>query len=316
MSIFPKRTVPGQGVTIHWNFNTAHLKGFHIYPFVRIGVKHPDGKETMLFEGNLLALPDQEKTNSDREVSNSYKYLNKNTPLLVFAEYLSGKTKKEAIVDILGSIQSGRHYYFYFPLSDKAMPGKYTLISEVHSNGEIRYSKTIADDYFFVEKLMVREIIKEESRSTAIIFNPSAESVPVKLVECIYSGEQVQTSIRVFEISSFHESVISFSSERAFLLYNEERELIYLCDKDEVFPLRSQELLFLEKEAENVSTTFVLHNNNKDDAYQLNGTIREIWKNANGIIPKLKAGTEDYTQAYNELLSSGLITEVQLKNEL
>lgn len=314
MSIFPKRTVPGKGVTIHWNFNTAHLKGIHIYPFVRIGVRHPDGKETMLFEGNILALPDQEKNNSDNETPNSYKYLNKNTPLLIFSEYLSGKTRKEAIVDILSSIQSGRHYYFYFPLPDEAITGKYTLISEVHSNGEIRYSKTAIDDYFFVEKLRLQKIIKDENSLTAIIFNPSTEPVPAKLVECMYSGAQIKTSIRVFEIPPCQESVISFSSEKAFLFYNEERELIYLCDEGEVFPLRNQQLLFLEKEIENTNTTFVFQNNKKEEAFQLNATIREIWKNADGLTPKMKQD-DNYTQAYHELLSNGLITEVQLEND-
>ncbi|WP_375587596.1 hypothetical protein [Flagellimonas aurea] len=44
MSIFPKRTLPGKTVTIHWNFNTASLKGTHIFPLVRIGVKEPLGE--------------------------------------------------------------------------------------------------------------------------------------------------------------------------------------------------------------------------------------------------------------------------------
>ena len=84
MSIFPKRTIPGKGTTIHWNFNTAHLKGVHIFPFVRIGVKDPEGKINMLFEQNILALPNSTDTERDDEATlPTYKYLNKNTPLLI-----------------------------------------------------------------------------------------------------------------------------------------------------------------------------------------------------------------------------------------
>ena len=106
MSIFPKRTIRGTTVTIHWNFNTAHLRDVSICPFVRIGVIAPDGGVTILLEKYMLALP------AIREelpvASGKFLYLNKNTPLLVLADYLSGRQKKEVLIDILKNLQSGR----------------------------------------------------------------------------------------------------------------------------------------------------------------------------------------------------------------
>ncbi|MEJ7658803.1 MAG: hypothetical protein WKG07_03820 [Hymenobacter sp.] len=57
MSIFPKRTLRGTHVTIHWNFGTAQLTDSHIYPYVRIGVQAPNGQLTLLHDGHILRLP-------------------------------------------------------------------------------------------------------------------------------------------------------------------------------------------------------------------------------------------------------------------
>jgi hypothetical protein len=311
MSIFPKRTVPGKGVTIHWNFNTSHLKGIHLFPYVRIGVKTPDDKVIMLYEGNILALPNPTEDANEKEI-NKYKFLNKNTPLLVLADYLSGPFKREALIDILTAIQSGRHFYFQYPVSDDALLGKYELISEVHSNGEVRYSKTASDDYFFVEKLQLKEIKRQSGVRIAKIQNLSTEPVPVKVIECIEKESGLSTKTQVFEIPANKETSITYDEEKTFLLYNEEREVISLMEGSGLFSLRNQQLLSISKKEETGEVIYVVPKNN-DDAFKLHDISKEIWLKADGLNTKetLKKDVL-HEEAYQELVRSGLVQEVQL----
>lgn len=310
MSIFPKRTVPGKGTTIHWNFNTAHLKGTHIFPFVRIGVKDPVGKITMLFEGNILALPDSGDDSKEHSTVPVYKYLNKNTPLLVLADYLSGPFKREVIVDILSAIQSGKHYYFQYAVPEHAPLGKYSLISEVHSNGEIRYSKTAADDFFFVEKLSLKKIEKRENQYVASIHNTSPEKVPVKIMECSYSEKgELKTIINVIELAANTESLLTYHSVNSFLFYNEEREMLSLNPDGSIFPVRNQQLLSLSKKESDEEVIYVVPKST-DESYKLEGISREIWQKANALAVKEEYADKNYVDAYSELLESGLIQEL------
>jgi hypothetical protein len=311
MSIFPKRTVPSKGVTIHWNFNTAHLKGVHIFPFVRIGVKRPDGVITMLYEGNILALPDEKDDLIENEII-KYKYLNKNTPLLVLADYLSGTSKREVLIDILSAIQSGRHYYFYYDVPVDAPIGKYELISEVHSNGEIRYSKTASDDYFFVEKLTLKKITKDSGQYIAIIQNPSMQPIPVKVVECVENGLDISTKLQVFEIPASEEISITYHSEKTFLLYNEEREVIPLIEGSGLFPLRNQQLLSLSKKEDSEEVIYVVPKDT-DDAFKLSSLSKEVWLKSDGLnTNETFKNNHLYNDVYQELLESGLVHEIKL----
>lgn len=310
MSIFPKRTLLQKGVTIHWNFNTAHLQGMHIFPLVRLGVKRPDGKVTMLFEGNILALPDtkEEEKSSVKE----YKYLNKNTPLLVLADYLSGQSKREVLVDILTAIQSGRHYYFHYPIPPDAPLGKYELISEVHSNGHVRYSKTVKDDFFFVEKLEVKRIDKQLETYTAIVKNASPEPIPVKIIECVENEGNLATSLQVFEIPPMTEFPVSYRAQKTFLLYNEEREILSLVEGAGTFSLRDQQMLTLSKNEEAKDVLFVVPKEG-GEAYKLEAISKEIWLKADGINPtEIFKNNNDYKEIYEELVQSGLIQEIRI----
>ena len=180
MSIFPKRSVPGGTVTIHWNFNTAHLTDVHICPWVRIGVKDPKGEVAMLFEGHVLGLPDPKDQHQDQDLpAPTLKYLHKNLPLMIIADYLSGRHKREKLVEILQNIQSGRHYYFTYHVAEDAPLGKYTLISEVHSGGETRYSKTAPDDFFEMEGLEEKSV-SLTARLNFLLYNEERKVVPLQ----------------------------------------------------------------------------------------------------------------------------------------
>ncbi|WP_108867825.1 hypothetical protein [Aquimarina aquimarini] len=306
MSIFPKRAIPGKTVTIHWNFNISSLKNTHILPFVRIGVKDPKGKVTMLFEEHVLGLPDP--IANDKSDEQQLKYLNKNIPLLVLADYLSGPCKREKLIEILKNIQSGRHYYFTYTVPDDAPIGKYTLISEVHNSGEIKHSKTAMDDFFLVEKLTLDKVVEEGGQKKAIIINHSTEKTPVKVVHC-YENElgELNTKVQVFEIEASQETEIQFFSDKDFLLYNEEREVIPLTALSTSYLLRNQQVLEIQKNNE----FSCLLKRDKEEAYRLTTETKQLWEKSNGLFHK-DMMSEKEKAIFEEMNSEGLIEEIHL----
>ncbi|MEJ7558137.1 MAG: hypothetical protein WKF66_07480 [Pedobacter sp.] len=307
MSIFPKRTLQGTSVTIHWNINTAALKGTYWFPLVRIGVKDPEGNITMLFEKHVLALPSvADETKAVQE--NKLLYLNKNFPLLFVASYLSGKNSREKLVDILENIQGGRHFYFTYAVPDNAVLGKYTLISEVISDGEIRHSRTAADDFFFVEKVGIDDSRYLEGNGKAVLVNYSPEPVPIKLIEYYPENDLLAENIVAFELRGDEKKEITFKSEHTFLSYNEEREIISVLPQEHL-PVRNPYFLILEKEAE--ASTYIL-NRETDEAYILEGKTRAIWNNADGMNSKASVLFNHCETEYEEMIANGLIKEVEI----
>ncbi|RJE72571.1 hypothetical protein [Reichenbachiella sp. MSK19-1] len=306
MSIFPKRTIQGETVTIHWNFNTSNLNDFHVLPWVRIGIKNPLGKVTMLFEEHVLGLPDEPKELKTEEPK--LKYLNKSVPLLLLADYLSGKHKKEKLVEILENIQSGRHYYFTYKVPKNAPLGKYHLISEIHINGELRLSKTAADDFFFVEKMSSKKIEKFNDHHQALIFNHSPEKTPVKIVGCIPTLEgKMQTTVNVFEMGGYEEKKVPLTTSLSFLLYNEERQVIPLQESFTNFLLRNQQISPLNKSGGDI----YLFKKENTEAYHLNESQRILWQKANGLL-KTESLTKNERMLLEEMVAEDLIHYLSL----
>lgn len=308
MSIFPKRTVRNSAVTIHWNFNTAALKETHIYPFVRIGVKDPQGRVTMLMEKHLLALPPVLKVDKTEPEQKSL-YLNKNTPLLILADYLSGAHKKEALAEILQHIQDGKHFYFIYTIPADALPGKYTLVSELYNEGNIKYSRTAADDFFFVESVVASDIVYQDGEGTAVIENKSPEKTPVRLIEYQHNKQLEPDNINAFELLPLEQKEVCFSSPRTFLCYNEERVFIPLWPDNEPAVLRNQQMITVTKETMQDDALFILYRD-IDEGLKLSGKTREIWEMADGLSPVSLVKKID-EKAYAEMLSTGLLIEIK-----
>ena len=294
MSIFPKRALQGTSVTIHWNFNTAHITDAHVYPFVRIGVQAPDESVRMLFEDYILALPAIEQ--HEHAESTQLLHLNKNTPLLVLADYLSTHHKREALVNILKNIQSGRHYYFIYRVAPDAPPGKYKLISEVYNCGEIKYSKTAPDDIFFIEKITF---------DGNEITNHSTENTPVKIIHYQKGGTLTGENVRVFEMLPKEIIPTNKFPPGSFLLYNEERVIIPLQQKNTVRCIRNQRGLQLEKDQQ----LHVMLDNN--ETYTLHQEAKTIWEMADGIITKKELCHTGNEHLYQEMVLNQLIVELK-----
>ena len=158
---------------------------------------------------------------------------------------MSGACKREQLIEILKNILSGKHYYFTYTIPNHGPLGKYTLVSEAHSSGKIKYSTTATDDFFFVEKITLDKIIESEEK--AIIMNHSSEKTPVKIVECYQNKQgELKTKVRVFEIEPLRKTTIKLSSDKEFLLYNEEREVLPLTTSSS-YLLRNQQILEIHK---------------------------------------------------------------------
>lgn len=306
MSIFPKRTLQNTSVTIHWNYNTAHLHEEAICPFVRIGVINPLGETAWLFEKHLPALPSIQQEEKKKE--KQFLYLNKNTPLLVLADYISGPHKKEKLVQILENLQTGKHFYFTYNIPGNAPLGKYLVVSEVHNGGHIRYSTTAADDFFFVEKI---EISRSHSNQLhqAVIVNLSPEPVPVKIIH--YTPEQLITPlhIEVYEIPGNAATAALTVLPHSYLSYSEERELIPLAHAGVPRCIRNHQYLLLTKKEP--QQTYLIHNQT-EEAFALTPLQQEIWQLSNGINNREEVRNSTRQNDYDEMLNHGLIQELSV----
>jgi hypothetical protein len=307
MSIFPKRTIPGKSVTIHLNFNTSFLTDEHIFPYLRIGVEDPTGRITPLLEDHLLALPDPDPKETVFQNSKP-KSLRRSFPLLILADKLDGGMPREVLETIVQEIESGRHFFSSFKVPDDAHLGKYRLITDIYTEGALRHSKTAEDDFFWVEHLELESVARKNSRFLAKVKNPSGEPVPVKIVECLFKAGKLSTQSRELELPAEVSTEITVKSEKAFLLYNEERETIHLLDPRSPFVLRNQRMLCLQKDKAAGQTIVVLARDG-DKAYELSGAKKKIWDMASGLNTKKEVLQAADVRSYNEMLENGLISE-------
>jgi hypothetical protein len=305
MSIFPKRTIAGQPVTIHWNLSVPAGLQRPLTPFVRIGVIDPAGQITMLFEAHVLILP---STGMPAPIAlqqeNKSLYLNKHTPLLLLASYLSSGPKREKLIDILNNIQCGRHYYFTWSAPADAQPGKYKLLSEVHIDGAIQYSDTAAEDFFYVEK-----ITAADNEGMITLTNHSPEPVAVKLIHYEAADHGQPSNIQVFEIPGSGIHQLKQEGQPVFLVYNEERIIIPLHAIAHKRCVRNQQYLSLHKQEAGEEITYVLPREG-EKGFRLTGMQRQLWNAADGMNTNVQLRKSDNSAVYDEMIAHGLIEEI------
>ncbi|GAA3945317.1 hypothetical protein [Hymenobacter algoricola] len=307
MSIFPRRTRRGTQVTIHWNFNTSRLTQAHIMPYVRIGVRGPDGQLTLLYDGHLLALPGPPPTAAAADVA--AQHLPKSVPLLVLASYLSGRHPRTKLVEMLEGMHTGRHYYFPFAVAADAPLGRYTLVSELYVDGRVQHSGTAAEDFFFVEELHLAPATRAPAGGrTAQLTNPGPEPVPVRLVD-YQPGQAPSTASSVQEVPAQGTLTLHTGAAQAFALYCEEREVLPLTEAADPVFLRNQLLLAWDKPVDGEPITFVLAGEG-DEAYELSGPTRAVWQRADGLSGRTELVGPELQAAYQDLLDAGLILEL------
>ncbi len=286
MSIFPKRTTAGKPVTIHWNFNVSSLSVHHICPFIRIGVTDPLGYTTMLFEQHVLGFP---KVKNDKSPGNS---LNGSPPLLVLASYLQHQSGKQGLKEILERIETGIHYYFTYNTAVDAIPGKYTLLSEVYVEGTLKYSLTKDEDFFYVDKISIKKI----NDNKVCIQNQSPEILYAEIITMLEQSYHYQ-DIQLDGNASIELPV----NNPCFLRYNEGKETIALHSNEQPLLNRNQEIITMpDKSGTNIIHTM---HANTNEGYILENEYALLWKNTDG----LKTGENIHSNALTEMQDNNLI---------
>lgn len=250
----------------------------------------------MLFEENMLLLPAMgtAKTNDHK----------KQTPLLVLASYLATPQQREKLIEILTNIQNGRHYYFTWQVPTDAVPGKYTLLSEMYIDGTVKHSGTASEDFFYIEQLNIGVHAKGE----VLIHNPGPEPVPAKLIYYLANNHQHPESIEVFYIAPGEHRAVNTAGKSVFLVYNEERITIPLHTWQQPRVLRNQQHLFLQKEKEGELLSYVLPREG-ETAWRLSEQQWKIWQAADGM-GNAAMVREKHSAGYDEMIAQGLIVEI------
>jgi hypothetical protein len=306
MSIFPKRTVAGNSVTIHWNLHAPMDQATPLCPLIRIGIIDPAGQLTMLFEGHVLVMPGTGlPAPTYLEQENKLLYLNKHTPLLLLASFLSGGQPREKLVQVLGNIQAGRHYYFTWMVPPDALPGKYQLLSEVHINGSVKYSGTAKDDFFYVEQ--VTASVDAQGRVT--INNHSAEPVPVKLVHYAPGQHTSPLDIQVLEIPAAGHYEVDPGDRELLLVYNEERIVLMLHGLGQKRCVRNQQFPWCSKQEGGEDVIYVLPKEG-ETGYRLTGVQQQLWMAADGMSTRQQLRHSNNSALYDEMVANRLIEEI------
>jgi len=305
MSIFPKHTVQGKAVTIHWSVALESEPHRPLFPLVHLGVKSPNGEIRYLWKKNILLLPKDYQSAKEHEetlniIPGKNNNLDRNIPILILADYLSGKRKKEQLIQILRRINTARHFYFTYTIADDAPLGKYELVSELYLDGTCYKSLTAEEDFFYVEKIKV----KRTDEDTFKISNPSPEDCSVKIIDYSVKGAEV----KLYNIPAKDSLTIRVKSSISYALYNEEKEVIPLKKEFGKRILRNQTLQSFEKNDGNSIKGYAMFPDN-DDAYILEGTYLKIWQLADGTVEDNELKSVD-ADAFSSMLNAGLLYEI------
>ncbi|MEJ7658802.1 MAG: hypothetical protein WKG07_03815 [Hymenobacter sp.] len=179
--------------------------------------------------------------------------LPKSVPLLVLADYLSGQHQREALVTMLRGIHTGRHYYFTYPVPPDALLGRYTLLSELYVDGQLKHSGTATDDFFSGGTTAWPREPAPNGRRAATVANAGPEPVPVRVVE-YWPEQQPTTASDVREVPARGTLRIESAADQCFLLYNEEREVLPVAAPPGPVFLRNQQLLAWDKDVAGQAT--------------------------------------------------------------
>jgi len=307
VSIFPRRTVPGKGVTIHWCCSAPQLADRHLSPFVRIRVESPAGESTTLFESHILLFPPPprpERGDTSPEPPASGTAL----PFLVMADSIKDAAGREAVIRILNRLRAGRHFYFPFPVSHDAPLGRYRLVSEMHVDGEVHGSETRDDDFFFVESVLVDGVVRDPRGATVRIRNPSPEPVPVRFLRCTYEERRLVTDSREMTLPPSSVTHVPAGPGKCLLWFSEDREVINLSDPEQPLVLRNQDMLSLRDAGggENVALAVPREG---DTAFELTGERKKAWDMSACLTARDELLRAVAADVYQGMLDTGLLTE-------
>lgn len=299
MSVFPKRAVAGETITLHTNVFSRHQTNV-IYPYVTTIIRSPSGKTFPVFSGHVLVFP----INAEK---GDYK-ANKGFPFLLLAKMLGTGKDPEELKKTVENIRQGKHFYYHFTIPADAEAGKYVIETNNWLSGNQAVSATAPHDHFFVEKLTVKIQKNRASGKKTVIKNHSAELLPVRIVK-ISKNERITT--RPLLIKGHAEIVIPFE-RKTFLLYNEERKCIAIDPDHKLAVVRNQKLLHKTLKEKGQKVTYIMQA--PDDVVSLEGESQELWDAAIGLnLPESQVSDHE-RKLLQQMKRSGLLQCLDLEN--
>lgn len=301
MSLFPLRLKPGGTITVHlrWQSNSP------IFVLRKDWLIDPNGNKTLCYERLLPYIPPMRKTDRDYDLIEKTGQIYGGAPILMAARYLQNDIKNTGhFLEMLVGLADDTHHYYTLKIPEDAPLGRYHFELEDIADGKVWRSQTSDTDYFYVEKLLLPEVINNKENSMALIENRSPEPVLGELV--IFNtetGESRAPELLRFEAKSV--TKVPFFGA-AMLSYRDQDEFIRLSNPGEKYCLGHPKFQMLLKK----SSTFIFDKDSSSKAYELSGSSRRIWRLSNGFIPKSIIKNEENASVYDEMVRENIILEI------
>lgn len=311
MSVFPRRTIPGKSVMIHLCLNVAPQGNFPVTPFLKVAIRDPLGHMTRLFDGHVVLFPPEDTPAQNGAEHGS----SRETPAVPWMGLDRGLSETASICgteagETLERLHTGQHYYFPFRISDDAMAGRYTLVSEMQLGGKRLFSLTQDQDMFWVEVLRLNGIRQSEEGQWARVENPSSEPVPAVLVRCPGQDRDVSIQREYVTMPAQQVTELAVGHDKCFLVFNEGREVIFLAAQTSLpCVIRNQAIVSVRgRGASDHLTLAVPHDG--DTAFELTGMRRTLWEKAAQCPTRGELLRDVPVKVYEAMLEQGLICEL------
>jgi len=305
VSLFPTRLKPGGTVTIHLR-STARMP---IWVKKKAFVVDPNGRKAQVFDLLQPFLPPPPQNEDDQLVEKEAGELYQTNPLLMAAVYLQREKEDfELFVQMLKGLRESTHHYTTYTLPAGAPLGKYRVELEVSLNGRTTGSGTAATDYFLVEELHLKKVVKRDGQREAHIENPSPEPCLVNLCEFV-PGQTANTKYRTRLVNLEANQVTKIPFEgTAFLSYLGGTEILRLSSEKDPFCVRNPAAVPLPKPDGTVCV--FLTKERPETGSLLKGEAAEIWKSADGFRTRQQIRNRKNAKSYDALVKAGLLLEV------
>lgn len=291
---------------IHLCLNIDPKSRFPLTPFLRVTIKDPLGHVTTLFKDHVLLFPGEERFVQDGPEHGAV-----SLSWLVWDRCLSEASPGSAneIKETLKRLHSGKHYYFPFDVSKKAVPGRYTLISEMQLDGQCLSSLTQENDVFWVDIVRLKGIKQHQQGRWAMIENPSSEPVPAVLVRCPSHGNGGIIQRESVTLPAQQVTELALRHDRCFLTFSEDREVIFLTGQGDLpCVIRNQGIESFQGRGASDHLALAVPRNS-DTAFELTAMRKKLWDWAAQCPTRDEVLSDIPISIYNEMLHQGLIFE-------
>lgn len=296
MSIFPRKTVKGRGVTIHCCICPGPLARPPAVLILEITVTDPAGRCIYAAMRPVLLVASRVEDCARRHLPELA------VPVMQgLSADIGGPDAFDAARRIM---QEGMHDYLHVPLADSAIPGRYVVCTNLWCDGARHASLTCADDWFLVEELTVEGLDAVAGGRQVCVCNRSAEPVEATIVR--YGQTEPIAAPNVFGPAAVTQ--VDAGSGRAMVIYAEGRAVLPLWRGDAPLLLRSPRYRCF-RASHAVAPSVLLVSEHEDRAHEIAGERLVLWNLAGGLATRTEALMHVPGQILDEMLAQGLILE-------